>query len=60
MIDSLRRQLALNLESPITELVGDRGFDSRERTVACGVLSHNLLWIAHRSLQDMSQRAEAA
>jgi len=126
MIDSLRRQQALDLESPITDFVGDRGFDgakalqelqshgiesqicprdphllrqrmgqerfrqlqkrragteariaifknhgagrvcrakgfdNRERTVACGVLSHNLLWIARRSLQDMSQHAEAA
>lgn len=37
-----------------------KGFDNRERTVACGVLSHNLLWIARRSLQDMCGRLEAA
>jgi hypothetical protein len=37
-----------------------KGFDNRERTVACGVLSHNLLWIARRSLQDMTEQAEAA
>jgi IS5 family transposase len=126
MIESLKRQQALDLDQPITDFVGDRGFDSaratrelkaqdidsqicpknpdtlrkrmgeerfrsfqkrragteariaifknhgagrvcrakgfdnRERTVACGVLSHNLLWIARRSLQDMSELAEAA
>jgi len=37
-----------------------KGFDNRERTVACGVLSHNLLWIARRSLQDMSEQGQAA
>jgi hypothetical protein len=126
MIDSLERQQALDLHHPITDFVGDRGFDTkqadllleeqdifnaicpkdpkllrermgeerfrglqkrragteariaifknhgagrvcrakgfdnRQRAVACGVLSHNLLWTARRSLQDMSEQAEAA
>lgn len=37
-----------------------KGFAARERAVACGVLSHNLLWIARRGLQYLSESTEAA